>query len=244
MLKSGERIDQLYSNHVQIIQSDEVFSFSIDAVLLAAFAKTGKYSTVIDLCAGNGVIGLFLHERFPKATITEVEIQPRLADMANRSIELNHATDKVSVLNIDLAETTDYIRKDSVDTVVCNPPFFENFDQSKKNPNEFLAIARHEIKTNLLAVIKTSSDLLKTKGKFFMIHRPDRLSEILNDLQAHRLAPKRIRFVYPKVGKNATMVLIEAIKDGQSNGNVVMPPLTIYNDSGEYTKEVNQLVYG
>lgn len=244
-LRPGERIDQLYSQEIQIIQSPEVFAFSLDAVLLAAFAKVPKRSgsLTVDLCAGNGAVGLFMSPR-TRGQIAEVELQPRLADMAQRSVALNHLTQRMPVYQGDLANVNQWIPKDSVDVVTCNPPYFADLPDSQKNPNPYLAIARHEITTTLTTVVAVTSGLLKMNGKAYFVHRPDRLLELLQVMQAHRLAPKRIRLVYPKPGKEANMVLVEAIKDGKPGGQRFLAPLTVYDTTGKYGTEVRRLLYG
>ncbi|KJW12208.1 tRNA1(Val) (adenine(37)-N6)-methyltransferase [Levilactobacillus spicheri] len=244
-LRSGERIDQLYSQDIQIIQSPEVFAFSLDAVLLAAFAKlpARANSQTVDLCAGNGAVGLFMSHQ-TRGQIAEVELQPRLADMARRSVVLNHLEDQMTVYEGDLADVTQWIPKDSVDVVTCNPPYFADLPDSQKNPNQYLAIARHEITTDLATVVATTSGLLKMNGKAYFVHRPDRLLQLLTLMAQHRLAPKRIRLVYPKPGKEANMVLVEAIKDGKPGGLRFLAPLTVYDDQGQYQSEVGRLLYG
>ncbi|WP_409022439.1 tRNA1(Val) (adenine(37)-N6)-methyltransferase [Dellaglioa sp. P0083] len=244
-LNNNERIDQLYSNQIKIIQSSDVFSFSLDAVLLAHFADVSrKESTkIVDLCAGNGAVGLFVSQK-TKGQIYQIELQEKLADMANRSIELNHLENQVQVKQTDLINTFDYLEKDSIDTVLCNPPYFPNTPQSSQNPNKYLAIARHEITTNLDSILEITSGLLKMKGKTFFVHRPDRLPEILSKMVNHRLAPKKIQFVHPKEGKEANMVLIEAIKDGNAAGIRIMPPIVVYGNDDEYTQMVQEIVYG
>lgn len=245
LLKNDERIDQLYSQDVQIIQSPSCFAFSLDAVLLADFVRPNhrhKLRTV-DLCAGNGAIGLFLHKKLG-GTFTEVELQPRIADMAKRSVELNQLTDRYRVLNMDIADVFSAVPKDSADVVLCNPPYFPVTAQSQKNPNRYLAIARHEIATNLETVAKQMSGLLKMNGHGYLVHRPDRLTEILTTMQEHRLVPKRVRFIHPKPGRDANMFLLEVIKDGKPGGLKVVPPLTVSGEDGNYLPEVQELLYG
>ncbi|WP_367294857.1 tRNA1(Val) (adenine(37)-N6)-methyltransferase [Levilactobacillus yonginensis] len=244
-LRAGERIDQLYSQDIQIIQSPEVFAFSLDAVLLADFAKlpVRADSQTVDLCAGNGAVGLFMSHQ-TRGQIAEVEIQPRLADMARRSIALNRLAQQMTVYEGDLAEVNQWLPKDSVDVVTCNPPYFENLPDSQKNPNQYLAIARHEITTDLATIVKTASGLLKMNGKAYFVHRPDRLLQLLQLMSANRLAPKRIRLVHPKPGKEANMVLVEAIKDGNPGGVRFPAPITVYDARGQYTPEVGALLYG
>lgn len=244
-LYNNERIDQLYSNQIKIIQSSDVFSFSLDAVLLAHFADVSRKESakIVDLCAGNGAVGLFVSQK-TKGQIYQIELQEKLADMANRSIELNHLENQLQVRQTDLINTFDYLEKDSIDTVLCNPPYFPNTPDSSQNPNKYLAIARHEITTNLDSILEITSGLLKMKGKTFFVHRPDRLPEILSKMVNHRLAPKKIQFVHPKEGKEANMVLIEAIKDGNAAGIRIMPPIVVYGDNDEYTQTVQEIVYG
>lgn len=244
-LLPGERIDQLYSQDIKIIQSPQVFSFSLDAVLLANFAKPPLKQTgrLVDLCAGNGAVGLFMAPRV-KGQIAMVEIQPRLADMARRSVALNNLEQKITVYEQDLATIFDQIRKDSVETVVCNPPYFADLPDSKKNPNQYLAIARHEIATSLETVVAVTSGLLKTTGKAFFVYRPDRLLDLTSMMAKHRLAVKRLQFVYPKPGRDANIVLVEAIKDGRMTGLKVLPSLMTYDESGEYSAPVKKMLYG
>lgn len=244
-LNADERIDQLYSMDVQIIQSAEVFSFSLDAVLLADFVKESKKENkkALDLCAGNGAVGLFISAKFA-GKIDAVEIQPRLADMASRSVKLNNLKNRFTVYNEDLNNVDNFLKKDSYDVVTCNPPYFKTLPQSKKNPNEYLAIARHEIKVNLEQVIKKASEMLKFGGKLYLVHRPERISEILSTMNKFKLEPKKIKLVYPKDGKDANIILIEAIKDGKSGGIKFLPPIITYDDQNNYTKQVRDILYG
>ncbi len=247
-LLADERVDQLYSQDIQIIQSSQVFSFSLDAVLLANFAKApaSPKGKLVDLCAGNGAVGLFMAPR-TRGKIAMVELQPRLADMAQRSVVLNDLADKVTVYNQDLAIITEQIPKDSIDVVTCNPPYFSDLPDSKKNPNNYLAIARHEIATTLNTVLATTSDLLKMNGKAYFVHRPDRLVELLALMTANRLAAKRLQFVYPKAGRDANIVLVEAIKDGKATGLKILPPIMTYDDHGdhgEYSPIIHKMLYG
>lgn len=243
MLLSGERIDQLYADGIQIIQSKEVFSFSLDAVLLANFPNLPKSGTVVDLCAGNGAVGLFASQK-TKAKIIQVELQSRLADMGKRSITLNKLEDQVEMLELDLKEAATVIKPDSVDLVLCNPPYFKELPTSIKNPNPYLAIARHEIHTSLEEVITVSAKLLKTNGRLAMVHRPDRFLDILHAMEQAKIAPKRIRFVYPKEGREANTLLIEGIKHGKKDGFKVLPPLFTYDEDNNYLAEMQAMLYG
>lgn len=241
-LLPDERIDQLQTQGIKIIQSDKVFAFSLDAVLLADFADVSGKKRVVDLAAGNGAVGLFVAKK-TTADVTLVELQPRLADMAQRSVELNELAERVNVLNIDLADTWNHVEKDSVDVVTCNPPYFKVRPGDVQNPNEALALARHELTTNFAMVAQITRGLLKTGGKAFIVHRPDRLEELLHTLAQNDLAPKRIRFVHPKADREANMVLIEARRSGKPDGVRILPPVVVYNHDGTYTQEVAALLH-
>jgi tRNA1(Val) A37 N6-methylase TrmN6 len=242
-LNEGERIDQLYADDIQIIQSSKVFSFSLDAVLLANFPAIPKRGKIVDLCAGNGAVGLFI-SRKTNAHIYQIELQEKLADMAQRSIQLNQLEEQMTVYTMDLTNALTKIKGDSVDLLVCNPPYFKNSETGIKNPNPHLAIARHEIHTSLDEVIHVSSKLLKTNGRLAMVHRPDRFLDIIDSMRRHRIVPKRIQFVYPKVGKEANILLIEGIKDGKQDGFKVAPPLITYDQAGNYNPETRKMLYG
>lgn len=245
LLQSDERVDRIISQNLDIIQSPSVFSFSLDAILLADFAQVPKHhkGKIVDLCAGNGVIGLILSQK-TKSPIIGIELQERLANMAERSIQMNHLEPQVSVINGAIGDATDWIKHDSVDVVTCNPPYFAATEKSTRNPNRHLAIARHELHTNLDEVMKVTSGLLKMNGKAYFVHRPDRLLEILETMKAHRLAPKKLRFVYPKIGKEANTILIEGIKDGKDTGFRVLPPLIVYDEENNYLPEVSAMLFG
>uniref|UniRef100_UPI00403F2502 tRNA1(Val) (adenine(37)-N6)-methyltransferase n=1 Tax=Candidatus Enterococcus willemsii TaxID=1857215 RepID=UPI00403F2502 len=238
-----ERIDQLYADDIQIIQSANVFSFSLDAVLLANFPAIPKRGKIVDLCAGNGAVGLFV-SRKTNAQIYQIELQERLADMAKRSIQLNHLEEQMTMYTMDLKDSLSKIKGDSVDLLLCNPPYFKTSETNIKNPNPYLALARHEIETNLDEVIQVSSKLLKTNGRLAMVHRPDRFLDILESMKRYRIAPKRIQFVYPKLGKEANILLVEGIKDGKTDGFKVAPPLITYDDQGNYNPETRRMLYG
>ncbi len=242
-LYPNERIDQLYANDRKIIQSDEVFSFSLDAVLLANFPRIPKRGKIVDLCAGNGAVGLFLSQR-TSAEIIQIELQERLADMAKRSILLNELEQQMTVHTLDLKDSLTAVQHDSVDLVVCNPPYFVDAPDHKKNPNPHLAIARHEITTTLDQVIKSSSQLLKTTGRLALVHRPERFLAILETMTKYNIIPKRVQFVYPKADKDANILLIEGIKGGKKEGFIVSPPLFTHDQNGAYSTEMHAMLYG
>lgn len=242
-LKEDERLDYLLAENLRIIQSPSVFSFSLDAVLLARFVQIPKNKGhIVDLCSGNGVIPLFLSAR-TKAKITGVELQPRLHDMATRSIAYNQLEHQIEMQLGDVNDAPKTLGIEKYDVVTCNPPYFLAHELSEKNTSEHYAIARHEIHLTLEQAVEASSRLLKQGGKVAFVHRPGRLIDIIMAMRANRLEPKRIQFVYPKHGKEANTLLIEAMKDGKPDLKV-LPPLYVYEDNNEYTPEVRALLYG
>lgn len=243
-LRQGERIDQLFSTDIQIIQNREVFSYSIDSVLLSRFPKLpAKKGLVVDLCSGNGAVGLFASTR-TKAQIIQVELQERLADMNRRSILLNGLTDQISVIHDDLSNLPEYDLRSKVDVILCNPPYFKVDETSNLNDSQHYLLARHEIATNLDSICKVAQQVLKSNGRLAMVHRPDRFLDILDTLRRYKLAPKWIQFVYPKASKEANMLLIEAIKDGSINGLHILPPLLVHEENGDYTPAIRGIYYG
>ncbi|MGG0644342.1 tRNA1(Val) (adenine(37)-N6)-methyltransferase [Sporosarcina gallistercoris] len=242
-LRGDERLDYLLAEDLRIIQSPSVFSFSLDAVLLARFAympiRRGK---IVDLCAGNGAIPLFLSAR-TSADITAVELQEQLADMARRSIAYNQLDQQITLLCDDVIGIASKIGFDQYDVVTCNPPYFKAYENSEQNQKEPLTIARHEVKLTLDQAVRSASELLKQGGKAAFVHRPGRLLDIITSMRANRLEPKRIQFVYPKEGKEANTLLIEGTKDGKPDLKI-LPPLYVYRQDGTYTEEVRKLLYG
>ena len=185
ILKDGERIDQLFSTDVKIIQNKEVFSYSIDSVLLSRFPKIPKKGLIVDLCSGNGAVGLFASTR-TEAPITLVELQERLADMAKRSVTLNQLEDQVTVVNDDLKNLLDHAPRSQVDLILCNPPYFKATETSKKNLSEHYLLARHEITTNLEEICQVARHALKSNGRIAMVHRPDRFLDIIDTMRHAR----------------------------------------------------------
>nr|WP_106782128.1 tRNA1(Val) (adenine(37)-N6)-methyltransferase [Lysinibacillus timonensis] len=242
-LKEDERLDYLLAEDLRIIQSPSVFSFSLDAVLLSRFVGVPyQKGQIVDLCSGNGVIPLFLSAR-TKADIIGVEIQERLYDMAIRSIKYNKLENQISMIHGDVKKIPSILGIEKYDTVTCNPPYFTTNELSDKNTSEHYAIARHEIHLTLYEAIEASSRLLKQGGKAAFVHRPGRFIDIVTAMRENRLEPKRIRLVYPKVGKEANILLIEAIKDGKPDLKI-LPPLYVYDHQNQYTQEVSEILYG
>ena len=222
---------------IKIYQDPECFSFSLDSMLLASFANISvKTAKICDLCTGNAPIPLYLSLR-TKASIVGVEVQQRSYDLAIKSVQVNNLDNQISVLCDNLIGISNKIGKSSYDLVTCNPPYFKIGDNNI-NPNDFKAIARHEVLANLDDIVKEARSLLKPKGRLAMVHRPDRLIEIIDTFRKYHIEPKRLRFVYPKINSECNNILIEGIKDGSSSGLRILPPLYVYNNDNTWTNEV------
>ena len=237
-----ERIDDLEFNNLKIIQNKNFFCFGIDSVLISNFcAKNKSASNAVDIGSGSGIISILIASKTRIKHIYGIEIQNEVAEMSKRSIELNHLEDKIEILNIDLKDATKYINPNSIDCVVTNPPYMKN-GTGAKNENRQKIIARHEVETTLSEILNISYKLLKDKGEFFMIHRVDRLVDILSEMRAQRLEPKEIQFVHPYVNKSPNLVMLRAVKNGGRELKV-LDPLVVYNNNGEYTDEILK-IYG
>lgn len=228
ILAPNERLDDLLTdNGLKIIQSREVFSFSLDAVLLSRFANIPKRGRIIDLCTGNGVIPMLLSTR-TNARIDAVEIQPRLADMARRSIRLNGLQEQIHVIERDLRLFAKEAGNGEYDALTVNPPYMP-VTSGDQNENEHYAIARHEIHCTLNDLMQASARLVKPGGKFAMVHRPSRLLDIVETMRRWKLEPKRVQFVHPNAKAEANMILIEAIRDGKPDIKL-LPPIMVYEN--------------
>ncbi len=238
ILKDNERIDDLQIKNLKIIQNTDGFCFGIDSVILSDFAKDiKKNSKVIDLGTGTGIIGFLLIAKTNLANITGIEVQAEVADMANRSIMLNNLENKFNIINCNIKNILDNVERESFDVVVTNPPYKKN-NTGGKNENEKKLISRHEILADINDFIKTAKIVLKDKGTLYMVHRPERLSDIIYSLRENKIEPKKIRFVYSKNdSKNAKLVLIKAVKNG-GDFLEIENPLYIYRENGEYSDEI------
>ncbi|WP_028551891.1 tRNA1(Val) (adenine(37)-N6)-methyltransferase [Paenibacillus sp. UNC451MF] len=240
-LQPSERMDDLLTNDLKIIQSDEVFSFSMDAVLLGRFSYVPPRGRMVDLCTGNGVIPLLLSTR-TKASIVGVEIQERLADMADRNVKINDLGNQIQIVQGDLRHIHNQLGSGAFDVVTVNPPYLP-VPNGEQNINEHVAAARHEVFCTLEDVVRTSSRLVRSGGRVAMVHRPSRLVEIFCTMRQYKLEPKRIRYVHPRVGEEANMVLIEALRDGKPELRT-LPPLIVYKNKTEYCDELMEIYYG
>ena len=241
ILKENERIDDLQINNLKIIQNTDGFCFGIDSVLLSDFAKDiKKGSKVIDLGTGTGIIGLLLLAKTQIKSVVGIEVQAEVADMAKRSIKLNNLENKFQIINCDIKDILKNVEREEFDVVVTNPPY-KKMNTGGKNDNEKKLISRHEILADIFDFIKTAKTVLKDKGTLFMVHRPERLADIINALRNNKIEPKKIRFVYSKKDSNeAKLVLIKAVKNG-GDFLKVDKPLYIYEDDGEYSKEILEI---
>ena len=230
-----ERIDDLQYKGLKIIQNTNGFCFGVDSVLLTEFAKDMKKNkTIVDLGTGTGIIGILLSKKVEASKVIGIEIQKDVAEMASRSVELNNLQNTMQILNEDVKNLS--LEKNSFDYVVTNPPY-KKVGTGIINKEDKQIISRHETTVNLDEWIKVASNLLKDNGAIYMVHRPERLNEIIENLRKYRLEPKRIRFVYPKISKDANLVLIKAVKYANSFLKVEKP-LIIYNEDGSYTDEI------
>ena len=260
-LKENERIDNLEYKNLKIIQNKNGFCFGIDSVLLADFAKDIKTNAKgVDLGTGTGIISILLAAKTNLANIMGVEIQKDVADMAKRSVQLNEMQDKIEIINCNIKEFLNNKRKENnkidndiiekkhkklsmneFDFIVTNPPY-KKLETGKVNENEYKYISRHEVTANLEDFIKVARLLLKDKGDFYMVHRPDRLVDIIELMRRHKLEPKKIRLVYSTIDKEPTLVLIKGVKNAKPFLKLEKP-LIVYNTDGEYTDEIFK-IYG
>lgn len=241
-LREGERLDDLQVEGYRIIQRPDRFRFGTDAVLLQNFARLQPRARVADLGTGTGILPILLCARNPGLTFDAVEIQGDCADMARRSAALNGLSGRISVHEMDLKDAPARLGHDIYDAVLCNPPYGKR-GGVLHNPNDALAIARHEIATDLAAVIASGAALLKNGGRFFLIHQADRLPEIAWRMHDKELPLKRVRLVQPSAGKRAHLVLVEAVKQA-GEGCVMLPPLVLHDEHGQPTEELQRIYKG
>lgn len=247
-LKEGERLDDLQCHGFRILQNPSFFCFGVDAVLLSGFAfsgtRTGRKEKVMDFCTGNGIIPLLLVAKEKASFVTGMEIQMPVADMAERSVRLNHAEDRICIYGGergDVRETQRFFDAGSFDAVTCNPPYISE-NRGLENPETVRNIARHERTCTLEDVVRNAGYLLKQGGSFVMVHRPFRLPEIFETMRRHQIEPKRMQLVQPTARKEPNLVLIEGIRMGKPELKC-LPTLVVYEEDGEYTNAVLK-IYG
>ena len=240
-LLENERVDDLQRNGLKIIQKTDGFCFGMDAVLLSGFAHVKRGEKVLDMGTGTGIIPLLLSAKTQGEHFTALEIQKEIAEMAARSVAMNHLEDKIEIVNGDIKEASRIFGAASFDVVTTNPPYM-NDAHGLKNPTEVKAISRHEVLCTLEDVVREGAKILKSGGRMYMVHRPHRLIEIITAMKQYKMEPKRMCMVHPFKDKEANMVLIEAVKGGGS-WLKMEAPIIVYKEPGVYTDEIYS-IYG
>ncbi len=241
VLLENERIDDLQRNGLKIIQKTDGFCFGMDAVLLSGFAHVKRGEKVLDMGTGTGIIPLLLSAKTQGEHFTALEIQKEIAEMAARSVKMNHLEEKIEIVNGDIKEASRIFGGASFDVVTTNPPYM-NDAHGLKNPTEVKAISRHEVLCTLDDVVREGAKVLKSGGRMYMVHRPHRLIEIITVMKQYKMEPKRMCMVHPFKDKEANMVLIEAVKGGGS-WLKMEAPIIVYKEPGVYTDEIYS-IYG
>ena len=237
LVQENERIDDLEFKGLKIIQKNNGFCFGIDAVLLSDFAKDIRNnSKVLDLGAGTGILSILLTGKTNLSKIYGIEVQKDIADMAVRSVKLNNLNNKIQIVNTDIKNLENTFEIGSFDSIVTNPPY-KNENTGKVNDNKYKYISRHETTANLSDFIKVSFKMLKDKGSLYMVHRPERLVDIIFELRNNKLEPKNIKFVYSNKNKEPKLVLIKAIKNSKKFLKLVKQ-FFVYDENGNYTQEI------
>ena len=235
--------DLLGYDNLKIVQNPEWFSFSLDSVLLPNFVTLNKdVRNVLDLGTGNAPIPMILSTLTEKANIYGIEIQKDVFEMAEESVKLNKLENRIKLINDDMKKLDQYFEANFFDVIVSNPPYFKLEELSKKNEDEHKTIARHEEKITLSELVKIAKKYLKNNGVFAMVHRSDRLIEIIEEMRKNNIEPKKIQLIYPKKNTNSNMVLIEGKKNGNP-GLIIKEPLYIHDENGEYLEEINKLFF-
>ncbi|HHY22732.1 MAG TPA: tRNA1(Val) (adenine(37)-N6)-methyltransferase [Clostridiaceae bacterium] len=238
-LNENETVDDLQYKGLTLIQKKDGFRFGIDAVLLANFADVKKGDIVLDIGTGTGIISILLAGKTEAKTIYGLEIQKEVAEMAGRSVILNNLQDRVKIVHGNIKNGLDYFRPSSFNVVITNPPYIP-YGRGLVNYSDSKAISRHEISCNLENIISTGSKLLVPGGQLAMIHRPERLVDVLFLMRTYSIEPKYIRFVHPSSHKKANLFLIKGTRGGNPELKM-MDPLYIYDSQGKYSEEINKI---
>ena len=226
-------------DNMYIIQDTDMFNFSLDSVLLPNFVTINKKTKkILDIGSGNAPIPLIL-STLTDAQIMAVEIQKDVYELGRESIKINKLENRIDFINADINELYKEIDTEIFDVITCNPPYFKVNESSNLNDSEYKTIARHEIKLDLEKLFKIAKKLLKNKGNIAIVHRPERLSDIVSEMKKNNIEPKRIQFVYPSINSEANILLIEGTKNGNP-GVKILPPLISHKQNGEYTEQVKQ----
>ena len=238
LVKCGERVDDLQNGYF-VIQDPKKFCFGMDAVLLSGFTRVKKGETALDMGTGTGIIPILLSQRTEGKHFTGLEIQAECAEMADRSVKYNCLEDRIQIVEGDIKEAAGIFGAASFDVVTCNPPYMIG-QHGLTNPHLPKAIARHEILCTFDDVASQAARVLKDRGRFYLVHRPFRLVELMAALTKYKLEPKRMQLVHPYIDKEPNMVLIEACKGGNSRIQIERP-LVVYEKPGVYTKDILEL---
>lgn len=232
--------DLVYFKDIKIVQNKDYFNFSLDSVLLPNFVEiTRKTKKILDMCTGNAPIPLILSTK-TNAKIYGVELQKEVYDLAKETIKINNLDNQIELINDNIKNLKKIFDTETFDIITCNPPYFKKKDDSIINENKVKSIARHEIEMELEDVMIISKALLKNEGSLVLVHRTDRLIEIIELMKKHNIEPKRMRLIYPKVNTESNLVLIDGRKNGKE-GLKILPPLYIHNDDNSYTNEVLEM---
>lgn len=234
LLKPGERLDDLQIGGLELIQNPSGFCFGVDAVFLSDFVKVKPGETVLDLGTGNGIIPILLSAKTGGKKFTGLEIQENTANMARRSVAYNHLEDRIEIVTGDIKEAAEIFKPAFFDVITTNPPYMLS-QHGLRNPDDAKAIARHEVLCTLDDILRESMRLLQDKGRFYMIHRPFRLTEIMIKMNHYKIEPKRIQFIHPYIDKEPVLVLIEGVRGARSRVTVE-PPIIIYDKSEQKDK--------
>ena len=235
-MKPEERLDDLQVKGYHIIQNPSKFCFGMDAVLLSNFARVKKGEKVLDIGTGTGIIPILLEAKTEGEHFTGLEIQEESADMARRSVAYNHLEDKIDIVTGDVKEAVNLFGSVFFDVVTTNPPYMIGA-HGLQNKDSAKALARHEVLCDLDDILRESAKVLRPGGRFYMVHRPFRLAEILSKMCAYKIEPKRMRLVHPYIDKEPNMVLIEGSRGGNSR-MTVEPPLIVYREKNVYSEEL------
>lgn len=232
--------DLVYFKDIKIVQNKDYFNFSLDSILLPNFVEiTRKTKKILDMCTGNAPIPLILSTK-TDAKIYGVELQKEVYDLAKETIKINNLDNQIELINDNIKNLKKIFNTETFDIITCNPPYFKKKDDSIINENKIKSIARHEIEMELEDIMIISKALLKNEGSLVLVHRTDRLIEIIELMKKHNIEPKRMRLIYPKVNTESNLVLIDGRKNGKE-GLKILPPLYIHNDDNSYTNEVLEM---
>ena len=240
LIRTGERLDDL-QNGYWMIQNPEQFCYGIDAVLLASYARVKEGERALDFCTGSGIVPILLKAKTRGRHFTGLEIQHESADMAMRSVKYNHLEEWIEIVEGDVCRSEEYFSASSFDVVTCNPPYMTG-NHGLTNANRAKMIARHEVLCSFEDIVKAAARVLRPGGRFYLVHRPFRLAEIIFVLKQYQLEPKRMQLVCPFADKEPNLVLLEAVRGGKPR-ITVEKPLIVYEKPGVYTEDI-RILYG